>query len=110
MSKDRCENCESGLCDLCAHFEPDADDEVDHIPEGDDDCFGCQELWDAQSRIEALEWLVEAQDLRVHRVIHAGEWAQKNAGPSVREAWKRRENSNYELRDTLKSARDCAGM
>lgn len=61
-------------------------------------------------RIEALEWLVEAQDLRVHRVIHAGEWAQKNAGPSVREAWKRRENSNYELRDTLKSARDCAGL
>ena len=62
---------------------------------------------EAQARIDALEWLVEVQALKVHRVIHAGEWAQKNAGPSVREAWRRRENSNHELRDTLKAARDA---
>lgn len=61
-------------------------------------------------RIEFLEWIVEIQDLRTHRIINAGEWAQNNAGPSVREAWKRRENSNYELRDTLKAARIAADL
>ena len=73
------------------------------------ECPFC-ELSNAEKRIEALEWLVEVQALKVHRVIHAGEWAQKNAGPSVREAWRRRENSNHELRDTLKSARDAVGL
>lgn len=63
-----------------------------------------------ERRIEELEWLVEALDLKVHRVVHAGEWAQKHAGPAIRVAWKRRENSNYELRYTIEAARLAAGV
>ena len=78
--------------------------------EGEDHnrCHECEAK--IQGRIEALEWLVEALDLKVHRVVHAGEWAQKHAGPAIRVAWKRRENSNYELRYTIEAARLAAGV
>ena len=59
---------------------------------------------EAREMVDKFRWLVEVQELRVHRIIHAGGWADKHAGPSVRIAWKRRENSNYELRDTHRAA------
>jgi len=73
----------------------------------DDEFFLSSE---AQARIEALEWLVEVQDLKMHRIRNAGAWAPKptpgncDRAQKKRElqaAWRKRSDSNRELDDML---------
>ena len=54
---------------------------------------------EAQARIEALEWLVEVQDLYMYRLRNPGGWSTPGMERAkINVAWQRRSASNDELR------------
>ena len=68
---------------------------------------------DAQAIVEDWQWLSEVQALKIIRVRSAGAWAPKlipgnsntaKERKALKDAWRRRTDSNHELQTTLKVA------